>query len=149
MRIRHLTPIAMHNKTNQAAAAAGFYLSVPPCARRSPLMQKWVKRVPLERLLLETDAPALVHFPMTRIGADLWFRAVRVQETTHFGSHPPIPKQQAAEKGEVNYPQNLPTACEVIAEIKGVSVQEVARETRRNALRLFFQRELDEEGGVS
>lgn len=58
--------------------------------------------------------------------------------------HPPIP--QAAEKGAVNYPRNLPDSVEVIAQAKGVSVHEVARETRRNALRLFFQRELGEEG---
>lgn len=41
------------------AAAAGYYLSVPPSVLRSPQKQKMVRAVPLDRLLLETDAPVL------------------------------------------------------------------------------------------
>lgn len=41
------------------AAEAGFYLSVPPSVTRSAQKRKLVKAVPLDRLLLETDAPVL------------------------------------------------------------------------------------------
>jgi TatD DNase family protein len=37
----------------------GFYFSVPPSAVRSSVMQKWIQACPLDRLLLETDSPAL------------------------------------------------------------------------------------------
>lgn len=37
----------------------GFFFSVPPSAGRSPVMTKWVGACPLDRLLLETDSPAL------------------------------------------------------------------------------------------
>lgn len=103
-------------------------------------MQKWIKRVPLDRLLLETDAPALVRcFGFGFLFGSMVRHAIRLKN---------LFEAQAAEKGSVNYPQHLPIGCEVIAEIKGLPVQEVARETRRNALRLFFRRELEgEEGG--
>lgn len=41
------------------AAQAGFFLSVPPSVVRSEQKQKLVRALPLERLLLETDAPVL------------------------------------------------------------------------------------------
>lgn len=37
----------------------GLFFSVPPSAGRSPVMLKWIAACPLDRLLLETDSPAL------------------------------------------------------------------------------------------
>ncbi|GAB5032821.1 deoxyribonuclease tatdn3 isoform x1 [Nannochloropsis oceanica] len=58
---------AWDGKAHYAEAAASdtehdIYFSVPPCAQRCPLMSKWIARLPLERLLLETDCPALAPF---------------------------------------------------------------------------------------
>ena len=101
------TRVLMHAFDGKASSAlpgaeAGFFFSIPASIVRSPQKQKLVRRLPLERLCVESDAPVL-----------------------------------GVEKGTRNEPAAARTAAEAIAEIKGVSLQEVAEITTRNAESLF------------
>lgn len=67
-------------------------------------LQDIAKRVPLERMLLETDCPYLAPQPV---------------------------------RGKRNEPMYVKYVAETIAELKGVSVEEVAQQTTHNAIELF------------
>ena len=69
--------------------------------------QSFIGQVPLEMLVLETDSPFL------------------------------LPEPLKSQKKYPNTPSNIPLIAEYVAKIKGVTVEEVAKQTTENARNLF------------
>ncbi|MDQ7030523.1 MAG: TatD family hydrolase [Ardenticatenia bacterium] len=86
----------------------GFYVGVdgPVTFKNARRLRALVAELPLERLLVETDAPFLTPHPY---------------------------------RGRRNEPAHVHLVAQKVAELHGVSVNEVARVTTRNARRLFFK----------
>lgn len=90
---------------SQRAIEMGFYLGIGGVVTyKNATMADVVKATPLNRLLLETDAPYL----------------------------PPVPH-----RGQRNESAYIPLIASKIAEIKGVSIEQVAEQTSENARTLF------------
>ena len=84
----------------------GFYISLSGIISFSSAkeLREVAKRLPLERLLIETDSPYLA----------------------------PVPY-----RGKKNEPRYLPAVAKALAEVKGLSVEEIAAITTRNFSQLF------------
>ncbi|MDO5679231.1 MAG: TatD family hydrolase [Pelistega sp.] len=90
----------------QQALALGFYISMSGIVsfKNAVEIQEVACKVPLERLLIETDSPYLAPVPF---------------------------------RGKRNDPSKVMHVAEKIAELRGVSVEEIATATRENFYRLF------------
>lgn len=90
----------------QAALEIGFYISLAGVVtfKKAEALRETVRQVPLERLLVETDAPYLA----------------------------PVPK-----RGKRNEPAYVVHTAEKMAELMGVSGEELAEATTANFFRLF------------
>ena len=84
----------------------GFYISFSGIVtfKNAEDLRETVKKVPLDKMLIETDSPYLA----------------------------PVPN-----RGKVNEPANVTYVAEKIAEIKNISIDEVAAETTKNFSMLF------------
>jgi TatD DNase family protein len=87
-------------------AEIGFYLGIGGGVtfKNATLLHEAVRRVPIERIVLETDSPYMAPTP---------------------------------HRGKRNEPSYLPLVAARIAELKGLTTEDVIRVTRRNALHLF------------
>jgi TatD DNase family protein len=90
----------------ERAVALGFYISVSGIAtfKNAQGLRDIIRDVPLERLLVETDAPYLAPVPM---------------------------------RGKTNEPAFVVHTAKLVAELKGVTQEELARVTTENFFRLF------------
>lgn len=93
----------------RAALDLGFYISFSGIItfRNAADLREVVKKVPLDRLLVETDSPYLA----------------------------PVPY-----RGKKNEPKYVPEVAACVAELKGLSENEVAEATTANFERLFLRR---------
>jgi TatD DNase family protein len=93
-------------ETAERVIAAGFYLGIsgPVTFKKAVELQEIARRIPLEKLLIETDAPYLTPHPF---------------------------------RGKRNEPGYVYYVAEKIAELRGVSPDEVGKITANNAKILF------------
>ena len=86
----------------------GFYISFTGLITYARDYDKVIKNTPLERILIETDAPCLTPIPIRK-----------------------------SENNPRNEPAYVKYVAEKIAQIKGLSFEEVSRITSKNAIELF------------
>ena len=83
----------------------GYYIGVGGVLTfKNANIKDVIVKLPLDRLLLETDSPFLA----------------------------PTPK-----RGETNEPANIPLIADFLADLKGISVEEVSKQTEENVNKLF------------
>jgi TatD DNase family protein len=92
--------------TAKAALDLGFYISISGIMtfRNADELRSVVKKLPLDRLLIETDAPYLAPVPF---------------------------------RGKTNQPAYVTAVAQAVAQVKGVSLQQLAHHTTANFYQLF------------
>lgn len=90
----------------KAALDMGFYISISGIMtfRNAEELREVVKKLPLDRLLIETDSPYLAPVPF---------------------------------RGKTNQPAYVTAVAEAVAQVKGVSLQQLAQTTTENFYTLF------------
>lgn len=107
----------------------GFYIGINGCSLKTQDNLDVVKHIPLERILLETDCPWCDIRP-THAGWEHVRTKFDVKTEKKYD-------RDCCVKGR-NEPCHIVQVAEVIAGVKGVSVEEVATVSRENAQDLFF-----------
>ncbi|GAA6027249.1 hypothetical protein JCM8097_002524 [Rhodosporidiobolus ruineniae] len=137
----------VHSHTGTAEEALelielGYFVGINGCSLKTQENLDCVKALPLDKMLIETDAP-WCSITSTSAAAPLLATLSSSPSHAHLAPLyiPPSKKKErwAADsmvKGR-NEPCTMGQVAWVVAQLKGVSVEEVAEATRRNTLALF------------
>lgn len=106
----------------------GLFIGLNGCSLKTQENLDVVKTIPLESILIETDCP-FCDVRRTHAG----FQFVK----THFESKQEKKYQKGLQVKGRNEPQNIIHVAEVVAGVKGVSVEEVVAACYSNSLRLY------------
>ena len=112
------------------ARAHGVYLGVDGDVTYDENKQRFVSKIPLKMLVLETDSPFLLPEPL------------RSQRELLRASKSRVPKDEGARFAKQKYisfntPANLPLIAEFVAKLQKRELREVEKWTTENAVRLF------------
>ncbi|GAA5869631.1 hypothetical protein JCM8547_005090 [Rhodosporidiobolus lusitaniae] len=146
----------VHSHTGTAEEALelismGFYIGINGCSLRAQENIECVKQLPLDHLMVETDAPWCSIRP-THASAPYLATLSFSEEHKHLKELyiPPEKKKEKWVEGCMvkgrNEPCTTGQVAWVVAQLKGVSVEEVEEVTRKNTLALF--KGMKEEDGV-
>ncbi len=106
----------------------GLYIGINGCSLKTEENLKVVKELPLDKLLVETDCP-WCDIRQTHAGSGFVKTKFDTKTEKKY-------KQGCCVKGRYE-PCHIVQVCEVIAGVKGLSIQKVAEASKRNALALF------------
>lgn len=125
----------VHSFTGSAAEAKqlmelDLYIGVNGCSLKTAENLEVVKTIPLDRMMLETDAPWC---GVKRTHAS--FEHVRTEFPSVKKPEKKVPGQCVKDRCE---PCHIRQVAEIVAALHGVSVEEVAAVTTANAARVFF-----------
>ncbi|KAG8819828.1 hypothetical protein FRC17_010323 [Serendipita sp. 399] len=149
--------------------AMGYYISVNGCSMKTEEQLEMVKRIPLDKLLLETGATGLIspHSPLTDIAyshsdapwCSLTGGHASKEHLTLLPSHlrklyqPLSTQPDRWEEGKAVKGRNEPCAIGlvafVVARLKGISLNEVAEHAWNNTIACFALNELEVGEGTS
>eukprot|EP00171_Calliarthron_tuberculosum_P016098 IDg16098t1 len=117
--------------------ALGLYIGVNGCSLKTEANLAAVREIPLGRLMLETDAPYCgikrSHASHTHVRSAF----AQVDKKKH--------SREKLVKGRCE-PCQILQVCEVVAAVKGIPEEEVARSAFNNTMRVFFPKEAADMG---
>ncbi|WVQ75088.1 hypothetical protein IAR50_004697 [Cryptococcus sp. DSM 104548] len=134
----------VHSFTGSAEEAKefvdmGLYIGINGCSLKTPESLEMVKATPLSHLLLETDAP-WCGCTSTSAGFPFLPPADSPLNIQKMG-RPDRQKEGLGVKGRME-PAELGVIAHVVAQVKGIDVEELAREVWDNTMRLFYPHEI-------
>ena len=120
-----------------ALLAQRLYIGVNGCSLKTAENLAVVKQIPLDRIMLETDAPYC--------GIRRSHASHQYVDTEFSVKDKKKHSREALVKGRCE-PCEIVRVCEVVAKIKGVAKEDVARAAFNNTMRVFFPKEAADMG---
>jgi TatD DNase family protein len=107
----------------------GIYIGINGCSLKTEENLSVVAQIPMDKLMLETDAPWCGLRPSHASSAHVKTAIQAKDKRKH--------DIESQVKGR-NEPCNICQVCEVVASVKGLSVEDVSAKAYANTMNLFF-----------